>query len=101
MAQRNFFHGLRVTLTVGIGVPIPILDEEILQYTMVRDEDIWTQVVDYSESYPHLIPGSFGEVNYKQLKSGKITVQGREVPTSGLSSYFKAKEIAQFLKDFN
>ena len=92
------FTGYGVTLTVGIGVPIPILDEEILQYTMVRDEDIWTQVVDYSESYPQLIPGNLGEVNYNQLKSGKITVQGKEVPTSGLSSYFKAKEIAQTLK---
>ncbi len=94
------FTGYGVTLTVGIGVPIPILDEEILRYTMVRDEEIWAQVVDYSEAYPQLIPGSLGEVNYKQLKSGKITVQGKEVPASGLSSYFRAKEIAQILKEW-
>jgi len=94
------FTGYGVTLTVGIGVPIPILDEEILQYTMVRDEEIWAQVVDYSEAYPQCIPGSLGEVNYKQLKSGKIAVQEKEVPTSGLSSYLKAKEIAQILKEW-
>jgi uncharacterized protein (DUF39 family) len=94
------FTGYGVTLTVGIGVPIPILDEEILQYTMVRDEEIWAQVVDYSEAYPQLIPGSLGEVNYKQLKSGKINVQGKEIPTSGLSSYLKAREIAQILKEW-
>ena len=94
------FTGYGVTLTVGIGVPIPILDEEILRYTMVRDEEIWAQVVDYSEAYPQLIPGSLGEVNYKQLKSGKIDVQGKEVPTSGLSSYLKAREIAQILKEW-
>jgi uncharacterized protein (DUF39 family) len=94
------FTGYGVTLTVGIGVPIPILNEEILQYTMVRDEEIWAQVVDYSESYPQLIPGSLGEVNYKQLKSGKINVQGKEVPTSGLSSYLKAREISQTLKEW-
>ena len=94
------FTGYGVTLTVGIGVPIPILDEEILRYTMVRDEEIWAQVVDYSEAYPQLIPGSLGEVNYQQLKSGKINVQGKEVPTSGLSSYVKAKEIAQILKEW-
>jgi len=94
------FTGYGVTLTVGIGVPIPILDEEILRYTMVRDEEIWAQVVDYSEAYPQLIPGSLGEVNYQQLKSGKINVQGKEVPTSGLSSYLKAKEIAQILKEW-
>jgi uncharacterized protein (DUF39 family) len=94
------FTGYGVTLTVGIGVPIPILDEEILRYTMARDEDIWAQVVDYSEAYPQLIPGSLGEVNYRQLKSGKITVKEKEVPTSGLSSYLKAREIAQTLKEW-
>jgi uncharacterized protein (DUF39 family) len=94
------FTGYGVTLTVGIGIPIPILDEEILQYTMVKDEAIWAQVVDYSEAYPQLIPGSLGEVNYKQLKSGKIVVQEKEVPTSGLSSYLKAREIAQILKEW-
>jgi uncharacterized protein (DUF39 family) len=94
------FTGYGVTLTVGIGVPIPVLDEEILRYTTVRDDDIWAQVVDYGEAYPQFIPGSLGEVNYKQLKSGKITVQGKEVPTSGLSSYLKAREIAQILKEW-
>jgi uncharacterized protein (DUF39 family) len=92
------FTGYGVTLTVGIGIPIPILSEEILQYTLARDEEIWAQVVDYSESYPQGIPGSLGEVNYKQLKSGKITVQGKEIQTAGLSSYLKAREIARTLK---
>jgi uncharacterized protein (DUF39 family) len=94
------FTGYGVTLTVGLGVPIPILNEEILHYTMVKDEEIWAQVVDYSEAYPQFIPGSLGEANYKQLKSGKITVKGKEIPTAGLSSYAKAKEVAQTLKDW-
>jgi uncharacterized protein (DUF39 family) len=94
------FTGYGVTLTVGIGVPIPVLDEEMLRYTTVRDEDIWAQVVDYSDAYPQFIPGSLGEVNYKQLKSGKISVQGKEIPTSGLSSYLKAREIAHILKEW-
>jgi uncharacterized protein (DUF39 family) len=67
---------------------------------MVRDEEILAQVVDYSESYPQCIPGSLGEVNYKQLKSGRITVQGKEIPTSGLSSYLKAREVARTLKEW-
>jgi uncharacterized protein (DUF39 family) len=94
------YTGYGVTLTVGIGVPIPILDEEILKFTMIKDEEIWAQVVDYSDAYPQFIPGSLGEVNYKQLKSGRITVQGKEVPTSGLSSYRKAGEIARILKEW-
>ncbi len=92
------YTGYGVTLTVGVGVPIPILNEEILRYTTVRDEDILAQVVDYSDAYPQCVPGSLGEVNYKQLKSGRITVQGKEIPASGLSSYLKAVEIAQTLK---
>jgi len=94
------FTGYGVTLTVGIGVPIPILDEEILRYALVRDEDIWAQVVDYSEAYPQFIPGSLGEVNYRQLKSGKITVKGKEIPTASLSSYLRAGEVAQILKEW-
>jgi uncharacterized protein (DUF39 family) len=94
------FTGYGVTLTVGIGVPIPILNEEILKSATVKDDEIFAQVVDYSESYPQCIPGSLGEVNYKQLKSGRISVQGKEIPTSGLSSYLRAKEIAGILKEW-
>jgi uncharacterized protein (DUF39 family) len=92
--------GYGCTLSVGIGVPIPILNEEILRSTAVRDEEILAQVVDYSDAYPQCIPGSIGEVSYKQLKSGRITVQGKEIPTSGLSSYLKARGIAQILKEW-
>jgi uncharacterized protein (DUF39 family) len=94
------FRGYGVTLTVGIGVPIPILDEEILVQASVRDEDIVTQVVDYSKAYPQREPESLGEVNYAQLKSGEITVDGKEVPTASLSSYAMAREIAGILKEW-
>jgi uncharacterized protein (DUF39 family) len=90
--------GYGVTLTVGMGIPIPILNEEICQYTAVKDEQIWAQIVDYSEVYPQGKKGSLGEVNYAQLNSGKIAVQGKEVATGNLSSYPKAVEIADTLK---
>jgi uncharacterized protein (DUF39 family) len=92
--------GYGVTLTVGIGIPIPILNEEICRYTAVKDEEIWTQVVDYSEAYPRGKKENLGEVNYAQLKSGKITIRGKEVPTGNLSSYPKAVEIANILKEW-
>jgi len=92
-------HGYGVTLTVGIGIPIPILNEEICRYTAVKDEDIWTEVVDYGQAYPQGKKGVLGEVNYAQLKSGKITVNGKEVSTGGLSSYVRAVEIAKLLKE--
>lgn len=92
------FQGYGTTLTVGAGIPIPILNEDILKSAAVKDEDIWTQIVDYSEDYPQGKVGSLGEVNYKQLRSGKITIKGKDVPTASLSSYHKAVEIAEELK---
>jgi len=92
--------GYGVTLSVGIGVPIPILNERVLRYTTVKDEEIYTQIVDYSKSYPELKPETLGEVNYAQLNSGKIIIKGKEVPTGCLSSYFKAREIARILKEW-
>ncbi len=92
--------GYGVTMTIGIGVPIPVLNEDILKVAAAKDEDIYAQVVDYSENYPNCIPGSLGEVNYAQLKTGKITVKGKEVQTGALSSYSKAKEISEELKSW-
>ena len=92
--------GYGASLTVGIGLPIPILSEEILKYTTVTDGDIAAPIVDYSEAYPQRKPDTLGEVTYAQLKSGTIEVKGKKVPTSSLSSYSKAVEIANILKDW-
>lgn len=86
--------GYGCSLMVGVGIPIPILDEEMALFTSISDEDIVTQVKDYSFTRQEPIC----EVNYAQLKSGSISVEGREVPTVPLSSYVRAKEIAEILK---
>jgi uncharacterized protein (DUF39 family) len=90
--------GYGCSLAVGIGVPIPILNEEILRYTLVTDADIIAPVMDYSEAYPQMKPEILTEVSYAELKSGYIKVQGKNVPTASLSSYPKAVEIANILK---
>ncbi len=92
--------GYGVNLSVGIGLPIPVLNEEILSYTAVKDEEIFAPIVDYSEAYPQRKPDILGEVSYAQLKSGEITLQEKEVPTGSLSSYAKARKIASLLKDW-
>ena len=93
------FTGYGVSLTVGIGVPIPVLNEEILRYTAVTDKDIIAPVVDYSVSYPQVKPGILAEVTYAELKSGTIAVKGQKVQTGAMSSYSKAVKIAELLKD--
>lgn len=92
-------YGYGTTLTVGIGVPIPILNEEIAKYVALKDEDLFAPVVDYSEDYPNCKPSNLGTRNYKELKSGKTIIDGKEVPTASLSSYPKAMKIANILKD--
>ncbi|MFC1939035.1 homocysteine biosynthesis protein, partial [Chloroflexota bacterium] len=92
--------GYGCNLTVGIGIPIPILSEEIVRYTAVSDDEIFAPVVDYGAAYPALEPGILGEVSYAELKSGKIVIQGKKVPTASLSSYPRALEIASILKEW-
>ena len=94
------FRGYGCTLTVGLGIPIPILNEEICQYTAVTDAGITAPIIDYGEAYPNCKPGDLGEVTYAELRTGKITVQGKEVPTAALSSYPKAVEITEILKEW-
>ncbi len=94
------YKGYGVTLTVGIGLPIPILDEEAIIHAAVRDEDLIAQVVDYSETYPQRESGSLAEVTYAQLRTGAIVLDGKKIPTAGLSSYTRAKEIATILKEW-
>ncbi|MDH3360722.1 MAG: homocysteine biosynthesis protein, partial [Desulfobulbaceae bacterium] len=92
--------GYGSTLAVGIGIPIPILNEEMAAYTGVSDAEIFTQVVDYANDYPNQIAKNYGEVSYAQLKSGQIEVDGKQVPTAPLSSVIRAREIAETLKEW-
>ncbi len=90
--------GYGISLSVGLGIPIPILNEEILKYTVVSDKDIFTQIVDYGHDYPQAISKSYGQVSYAELKSGTIMIKGENVPTVPLSSMVKARKIADILK---
>jgi len=93
------FRGYGVSLALGVGIPIPILNEGILKRTCVRDRDILAPVIDYSTDYPQNTGKVISYVNYEQLRSGRIEVEGREVAVGSLSSYHKALEIAHLLAD--
>lgn len=90
--------GYGCSLAVGLGIPIPILNEEIAGYTGISDEDIVTQIIDYGNDYANGVARSYGQVSYAELKSGHIKLNGQEVPTVPLSSMVKAREIANILK---
>ncbi|HHW23213.1 MAG TPA: hypothetical protein GXX26_10100 [Clostridiaceae bacterium] len=82
-----------VSIFVGVGIPIPVLDEDILLKTTVRNRDIQTVLVDKSGKEDLNI-----RVNYEQLRSGFVEIRGRKVPTAPLSSLKFAREIASELK---
>jgi L-aspartate semialdehyde sulfurtransferase len=90
--------GYGVSLAVGLGIPIPILNEDIVQHTAVSDDEIFTQIVDYGHDYPNGISRSYGQISYGRLKSGAIEINGKKTPTVPLSSLVKARQIADILK---
>lgn len=92
--------GYGCSLALGLGVPIPILNEKMARYTGVSDEELFTQIIDYGNDYPKGEPTSLGQVSYAELKSGTIRYDSQDVQTVPISSYIKAVEIAHILKSW-
>jgi len=90
--------GYGCSLAVGLGIPIPLLNEEIARYTAISDEEIFTQIIDYGNDYPNGISKSYGQASYAELKSGSVKFNGQEIATVPLSSVARAREIADILK---
>jgi CBS domain-containing protein len=90
------FHKYGPSLYLGIGIPIPVLNEKIAKNTAVRDRDITVPVVDYG--IQRRDRPSLKLVSYEDLKSGMIDLNGKEVSTSSLSSFYMAREVARTLR---
>jgi len=84
------------SMFIGIGVPIPILNEGLVRKTAIRDEEILTDVIDYG--IPRRDKPKLKQVSYKELKSGHIELDGKKIKCSSLSSLFYARKIANLLK---
>jgi len=90
--------GYGCSLAVGLGIPIPILNEDMARYTGVSDEELFTRIIDYGGDYPKGEAKSLGQVSYAELKSGTIKFNGQDVQTVPVSSYVRALEVARALK---
>ncbi len=94
--QAVYYEKYGVSMFVGIGIPIPILDEEMARRVSIANSQIETSVLDYgTEGMPKL-----GQVTYKELQSGFIKVKGQKVRTAPVSSLSKARKIAADLKEW-
>jgi uncharacterized protein (DUF39 family) len=90
------FPGYGVTLYIGIGVPIPVLNERIAQCAGISDADIHVPIMDYgvaSRQRPVL-----AETTFAVLRSGRVRVGDRISRTVPLSSFMIARKIAEMLK---
>lgn len=89
-----YYEKYGVSMFVGIGIPIPVLDEDMALRVMIRNEQITTRILDYGDpDHPEL-----GRTNYGELMSGEIELNNKKIKTSSLSSIFQARKIADILK---
>ncbi|MCD1294557.1 hypothetical protein CUJ83_06020 [Methanocella sp. CWC-04] len=86
------------SMFVGLGIPIPILNDDMAKFTAVSDADIKTTIYDYS--VPRRSKPALREVSYEELKSGMVDLNGKEVKTSSLSSFYNARKVAAELKSW-
>lgn len=92
--------GYGVSLALGIGIPIPVLDEDMAAFTSVRDEQITAPVLDFSRDYPGRSGEPLALVSHAELRSGSVEVAGRRIRTTPLSSRAMAGRIAEVLKSW-
>ena len=88
-----YFEKYGVSIFIGIGIPIPVLDEDMAARLMVRNEMIDTRICDYSKPDHPVI----ATANYAELFSGSIQLKGKKVRTASMSSLLKARQIAEVL----
>jgi len=92
--QAAYFDKYGTSLFVGLGIPIPVLDEEIARFVSIRNDQIETSVLDYGT------PGmpKLGQVTYAELRSGFIKLGADRIRTAPVASLSKARKIADILK---
>jgi uncharacterized protein (DUF39 family) len=93
-----YFKNYGPSLMLGVGVPLPVLGEEVVNYCAVQDNDIVAPVVDFS--IPRRVRPTFGLVTYAQLKTGRITIDGKSVKVAPLASLFLSRQVALELKQW-
>jgi uncharacterized protein (DUF39 family) len=93
-----YFKNYGTSLMLGVGIPLPVLTEKVIEYCAVKDEEIVAPVVDFS--IPRRVRPTFGLVSYAQLKSGRMTIEGKTVRVASLASFARSRQVAEELKNW-
>ncbi|MFM7424946.1 MAG: homocysteine biosynthesis protein [Elainella sp.] len=93
-----YFKSYGPSIMLGVGVPLPVLNEEVVARCAVQDQDLVAPIVDFS--IPRRVRPTFGQVSYAQLKSGKVTIDGKPVRTAPLASIYRSRQVAEELKQW-
>lgn len=93
-----YFKNYGPSLMLGVGIPLPVLQEEVVANCAIQDKDIVAPIVDFS--IPRRVRPTFGLVSYAQLKTGRITIEGKPVRAAPLASIYLSRQVAQELKQW-
>jgi uncharacterized protein (DUF39 family) len=93
-----YFKNYGPSIMLGVGIPLPVLHEEVVAHCAVQDQDLAAPIVDFS--IPRRVRPTFGLVSYAQLKSGRITIEGKSVRVAPLASIHLSRQVASELKQW-
>jgi len=93
-----YFKSYGPSVMIGVGVPLPVLNEEVVAHCAVQDNDLVAPIVDFS--IPRRVRPTFGLVSYAQLKSGRIAIEGKPVRVAPLASLFLSRQVTITLKQW-
>ncbi|MBD1936143.1 homocysteine biosynthesis protein [Microcoleus sp. FACHB-68] len=93
-----YFKNYGPSLMLGVGVALPVLREDVVANCAVRDQELVAPIVDFS--IPRRVRPTFGLVSYAQLKTGRITIDGKSVRVAPLASIFLSHQVALELKQW-
>lgn len=89
--------GYGISLAIGVGIPIPILNEDIMRRCAISNDEIFAEMLDYSLPTGRTCMQRY---SYEQLRSGTIEYEGKIIRTSSMSSLSGARAVAETLKDW-
>jgi len=93
-----YFRNYGASLMLGIGIPLPVIDEQVVALAAISDSEIMTTVIDFAIA--RRVRPSFGTVSYAQLKSGTIQIDGKTVRTAPIASIYRSEQVAETLKSW-